>query len=378
MRDTFRLGRIAGVSIGISWTLLAVTALLTFGLAGGRYPGEAPGHTGTEYAVAGALTAVLFLVSVLVHELSHALVAKREGMEVDGISLWLLGGVTRIEGEAPTPASEVRISGAGPLASMAIALGFLAVAAVADLVAAPRLVVAVAAWLGTINLILALFNVLPGAPLDGGRLVHAFVWWRTGDRLRATVTASRAGRAVGIVLIAIGLALFAYNGSADGLWLAMIGWFLINAARTEQGQAQLRHALDGMRVGDVMTPDPMVGPGWFTVQGFIDSYLLNHRHSAFPIEAWGGGLAGLVTLNRLRAVPAEQRGVVRVLDIAAPMAEVPTATPDELLVDLLGRMHGGGDGRALVLEDGRLVGIVTSSDVTRAMAHSSLRSPARS
>ena len=374
MKDTFRLGRIAGVSVGVNWSLLAVAALLTFGLAGGRYPIEAKGYSDGAYAAAGVVTAVLFLGSVLVHELSHALVARREGLQVDGISLWLLGGVTRIEGEAATPGAEVRISGSGPLTSFVLGGAFLGFAALADTVGVADLAVAVSAWLGTINILLAVFNVLPGAPLDGGRLVHAFVWWRNGDRFKATVAASRAGRVLGAMLIATGLALFAYNGSADGLWLSVIGWFLMGAARSEQGQAQVRHALDGVTVGDVMTPDPMVGPGWFTVQAFIDNYLLAHRHSAFPVEGWGTGLAGLVTLNRLRMVPASQRSHVRVIDVAWPLDQVPTAHPDEPLVDLLGRIQGGSERKALIVDDdGRLVGIVTPSDVTRAMAHASLR-----
>src|SRR4051794_1985270 len=374
MKDTFRLGRIAGVSVGVNWSLIAVAALLTFGLAGGRYPIEAAGYSDGAYAAAGGVTAVLFLASVLVHELSHALVARREGLEVDGISLWLLGGVTRIEGEAATPAAEVRISGSGPLTSFVLGGLFLGFAALADTIGVADLAVAVAAWLGMINVLLAVFNVLPGAPLDGGRLVHAFVWWRNGDRLKATVAASRAGRALGIVLIGAGLAMFAYSGAADGLWLSVIGWFLMGAARSEQGQAQLRHALDGITVADVMTPDPVVGPGWLTVQAFIDDYLLTHRHSAFPVESWGGGLAGLVTLNRLREVPPDRRMAVRVIDVALPLALVPTAHPEEELIDLLARMDTNTGSRALVLDaQDHLVGIITPADITRALAHASLR-----
>jgi Zn-dependent protease/CBS domain-containing protein len=375
MKDTFRLGHIAGVRVGVNWSLLAVAALLTFGLAGGRYPIEAAGYSKGAYAAAGLVTAVLFLASVLVHELSHAIVARREGLEVDGISLWLLGGVTRIEGEAATPAAEVRISGSGPLTSFLLGGLFLGFAALADTFNVADLAVAVAAWLGTINLLLAVFNVLPGAPLDGGRLVHAFVWWRNGDRLKATVAASRAGRALGIALIGAGLLMFAYTGAADGLWLSVIGWFLMGAARTEQGQAQLRHALDGVTVANVMTPDPAVAPGWFTVQSFIDNYLLNHRHSSFPIESWGTGLAGMVSLGSLRMVPPSQRSFVRVIDVAVPLDKVPTARPDEPLVALLERMHGA-DRKALIIdEEGHLVGILTPSDVTRALAHASLRPP---
>ena len=374
MRETFRLGRISGVAIGVNWTLLAVAGLVTVGLAGGRYPAEAPGYSTTAYTIAGFITAVLFLATVLAHELSHALVAKREGMEVTGVTLWLLGGVTQIEGEAANPAAEVRISGSGPLASLLLGLAFVGVAGLLHLADVAPLAVEVLAWLGTINVVLALFNVLPGAPLDGGRLLHAFVWWRRGDRLKATVTASRAGRALGYSLIGVGFLMFAVSGSVDGLWLGLIGWFLAGAARTEQGQAQLRHALDGVLVGQVMSRDPVVGPGWLTVQAFIDDYLFTHRHSAFPVEAWGDGLAGLVTLSRLREVPPDRRMAVRVIDIAVPLASVPTAHPEEELIDLLARMDATTGSRALVLDaEEHLVGIITAADVTRALAHASLR-----
>src|ERR1051325_809605 len=162
MRDTFRLGRIGGIPIGINWTLLAVAALVAFGLAGGRYPVESPGYSPTAYSVAGFATAVLFLASVLAHELSHGFIARREGLEVDGISLWLLGGVTRIEGEAATPGAEVRISGSGPLARLVLGVAFLLVAFLVDVDGVAGLLVSVAAWLGAINVILAVFNVLPG------------------------------------------------------------------------------------------------------------------------------------------------------------------------------------------------------------------------
>jgi Zn-dependent protease/CBS domain-containing protein len=367
MRESFRIGRIAGVSIGANWSLLVVAALLSVGLASGRFPSEAPGYSDAAYLVAGVATALLFLATVLAHELSHALQARREGQKVDGIVLWLMGGVTRIEGENPSPEAEFRVSGAGPLASLLIGIGFGIIAFVLDASGTAPLVVAVARWLALINVVLAFFNVLPGAPLDGGRLLHAYLWRRYGDRLRATRAATRAGRALGYLLIAVGFVEISIGtDSGGGLWLALLGWFLLGAARMEGEAAELRHALGDLRVRDVMTADPVVGPGWLTTRSFIDDYVMTHPHHGFPVRDWNGNLAGLVTLHRLRSVPADQRDSVRVIDVACPMSDVTVASPDEPLLDLMGRLEGCADGRALVMDGDELVGIVSPSDISRA------------
>jgi Zn-dependent protease len=193
MKDGLRLGRIAGVNVGLHWSLLLIGLLLAAGLAGGRLPVDAPGYASAEYVVAGAAAAVVFLAGVLAHELSHAVVARREGISVAGITLWLLGGVTRMTSEPATPRAELVISGAGPFTSFVLGVVLVGAGIALRAAAISPLFVAVLAWLGAINLVLAVFNVLPGIPLDGGRLLHAFVWSRRGDRLHATRVASRAG-----------------------------------------------------------------------------------------------------------------------------------------------------------------------------------------
>jgi Zn-dependent protease len=240
VRESFRLGRLRGVAIGANWSLLAVAVLLSFGLAEGRFPKEAPGYSDVAYLVAGIVTAIVFLTGVLAHELSHALQARRDGLEVDGIVLWLMGGVTRIEGESPSPAAEFRISGAGPLMSLILGIAFGALAIVLDATGTAPLAVAVAQWLALINVVLALFNVLPGAPLDGGRLLHAYLWRRYDDRQRATKVVTRAGRGMGVVLVVVGFVEMAVgNDAASGLWLALVGWFLMSAAKAEGMAAEL-------------------------------------------------------------------------------------------------------------------------------------------
>jgi Zn-dependent protease len=239
MKDSLSLGRVAGINVGLHWSLLLIGGLLTAGLAGGRFPVEVPGYSNAEYVVAAGVTAVVFFGCVLAHEFSHAVVARREGIDVDGITLWLLGGVTRMTAEVATPKAEFAVSGAGPLTSFVIGLVLGGAGVALHAAAVWPLLVAALRWLGVINVVLAMFNVLPGAPLDGGRLLHAFVWRRYGDRLRATRAASRAGALLGAMLIATGLAEFAFGTAiGGGLGLVLVGWFLRTGARLEEADAE--------------------------------------------------------------------------------------------------------------------------------------------
>ncbi len=219
MRDSVRLGRVAGVRVGLNWSLLIVAVLLGIGLADSNLPSNAPGYDGWAYGVAASLTAIAFLAAILAHELGHAVVARRQGLAVDGITLWALGGMTRIEGEAASPAGELRISGIGPLVSLVLGLGLGGLGLALGALGWSPLVVTALDWLGAINLILAVFNVLPGAPLDGGRLLHAALWRHHGDQLRATETVSRAGWILGLSMVALGFVGFAFAE----LWSAVAG-----------------------------------------------------------------------------------------------------------------------------------------------------------
>lgn len=372
MRETLRLGHIAGVRVGVNWSLLVVAALLAVGLGASVLPVAAPGYGGWAYGLAGVLTSTSFLAAVLAHELGHAVMARREGLPVEGITLWLLGGVTRLGGEAPTPAGELRITGIGPLISLVLGLLLLGLSWALHLAGWSQLTAAALSWLGAINVLLALFNVLPGAPLDGGRLLHAALWRHHGDRLRATKTAAHAGWALGLSLVALGFVGFAFTG-VTALWLALVGWFLMTASRAEETQADLRHSLEGLVAADLMTSDPVHGPGWITVQAFIEDYVLTHPHSSFPVDAWEGGLAGLITLGQLRSVPRDQRSFRTVGDLAWPMEQVATVEPGEPALAAVARMTEHRGGRVLVLHEGDLVGIISPSDVTRALQRSALR-----
>jgi Zn-dependent protease/CBS domain-containing protein len=366
MGDSFSLGRISGIRIGVNWSVLVIVALLAYGLAVGEFPAAAPRHPVAEYVAAAVVTAVAYMGSLLAHELAHSLVARRNGLQVEGITLWLLGGVSRLQGEVSGPGAEVRVAGVGPLVSLLLGGGFLLVAWLVHAAGVQGVVVAALAWLGGINVLLAVFNVIPAAPLDGGRLLQAVLWRITGDRLKATVWSARSGQVFGWALVVIAAYLVLVRRDYSWLWFALLGWFLISAATAENQQAVLQSRLRTVAVRQIMTPDPVTVPASATVAWFLADYLPGHRHSAFPVVA-GGQVVGLVTVHRLNQVPPAARGQTTLGDAACPLSEVAQATPGEPVADVLPRLNACAERRALVFTDGHLAGIVSPADISRAL-----------
>ncbi len=365
MRDAIPLGRIAGFSVNVHWSVLVILWLFTWSLAS-TLPGAVKGYSSVAYWVAGVCGALVLLASLLAHELAHAVVARRSGVAVGDVTLWLFGGVTTLGGEAKTPKAAFRIAIAGPATSLALAAIFGGMVVALQTVRAAPIVVGVASWLAAINLLLGLFNLLPGAPLDGGRVLRAFLWRRHGDSVRAGIGAAHAGRVVAFILIALGLAEFVAGGLVGGVWLAFIGWFIFAASREEESRISTQQIFAGVRVADAMTARPHTAPGWITVDDFIQRYVLGDRHSAYPVADQSGTIVGLVTLRQLRDVAPARRASISVAEIALPLHAVPTATPQEPLTALLERMTPAGPrSRALVVEGGQVVGILTPTDVAR-------------
>ncbi|MCH0562317.1 MULTISPECIES: site-2 protease family protein [unclassified Streptomyces] len=369
MKETLPLGRIAGIRVGLHWSVLVIIGLVAGTLAVGRFPDVYPGHPAWVYWILALLAAVVFLGSLLAHELAHAVVARRNGVAVDDITLWMLGGIARLRSEARTPGAELRIAAVGPLTSAVIGGLCAALALWLDALHASGLVVEAVAWLAAINIVLAVFNALPAAPLDGGRLLRAWLWRRTGDRLRATRGAATAGRTLGWFMIVTGFAAVLLAGDLSGLWAALIGWFLTATATAEERQAQLRGVLADLPVSRVMTRDPVTVPATATLAAFLAEGPFGHyRHSAFPVVAPDGTVAGLITVPLVNRTPVEARSTTTVGAVMRPLADVTTSAPDDPVVDLLPRLESSRERRALVLDGGRLVGIVTLADISRALS----------
>jgi Zn-dependent protease/CBS domain-containing protein len=367
MTETLRLGTIAGVRVGLHWSVLGIVFLLMVGLAGGLLPVQFPDQPAAAYVLAAAVATVLFVASLLAHEVGHAVVAQRNGVEVEGITLWLLGGVARLRGESPNAKVDFRIAAVGPAISLVLGAVFTALAWALAGTGVPELVSGVAGYLGAINLLLAVFNLIPAAPLDGGRILRAALWAWRGDRFQAQIWSARAGRVFGFALIAFGV-LSLFTGYGGGLWLALVGLFIVTMASMEENHARTSAALGNLRARDIMTPNPdTVDPGRI-VADFLHDVALLRKHSSFPLLSSDGQVQGLVTLNRIRALPRDRHHEATIDDIACPLDEIPIVRPDELVSDLLVRLSGCADGRALVMEDDRLVGIVSPSDVSRAVA----------
>lgn len=367
METGIRLGRIAGIRIDANWSVLVVFWLISWALATVTLPDRSPGETTAVYWLGGIVGALIFFASLLVHELAHAIVARSRDVAVEGITLWLFGGVSKLGDEPDSAGDELRIAVAGPATSLGSAGLFYLLAWGLSGPGAPEVAVETLGWLGLVNLLLGLFNLLPGAPLDGGRVLRALVWRCTGDRLEGTRAAARMGRGLAYGLIGLGLVGVAMGGLVTGLWFIFLGWFLLSAARGEESSSLLRAALADVRVRDVMTPDPTVAPADASVGEVIESYVMRYRFSGFPLVGADGEIRGLVSLAQLKRVPHEARHATPVVGVATSLDDVPKARPEEGLYDLIMRLSQAESPRALVFEDGRMVGIVTATDVTRAI-----------
>lgn len=375
MEQGLKVGRIFGFELRIHWSTLVIFALLVTSLASVQLRLEAPGYGDVAYVVAALLTGVVFYLSLLAHEVSHAVMARREGIEVQSLTLWMLGGVASLNGEPRTPGGDLRIAGIGPAVSLLLAVVFGIVAAAVAVLDGPPLAAATFAWLGGINAILAVFNLVPAAPLDGGRILRAVLWRLRGDRTRAAVTATKAGEAFAYVLVGLGLLRLLAGVGFGGIWFMLLGWFLLNAARGERMQVQVRDALADVPVREAMTAEPVTAPEDVTVSTLLHDYVLRRRHSAFPLVADDGRPVGLVTLAQVRDVPPDRRDDTAVSRVACSRDELPTAAPDEPLVDVLSRLNACAEGRVLVLDGGRLVGIVTPTDVARIVEVATMGEP---
>lgn len=360
MKGDIRLGRLFGVQIALHLSWFVIALLLMFSLTQ-RFRELHVGWSAAAVWTTASATALLFFVTLVLHELSHALVARSRGLPVRSITLFALGGVAEIEKEAGDPGTEFWMGIAGPLVSLAIGLGCLSAAhglgwVVLTEPATPALAALV--WLGYINVSLALFNMIPAFPMDGGRILRALLWRLGGDVARATRAAARVGQIVAVGFILLGLSQFLTGAGFAGLWIGFIGWFLLSAAGSSYGQADLKEMLRGIRVGEVMRRDYLLVDGHINLEDFALKFLMRMGSRCFMVTR-KGCVVGLITLRDVKAVPRARWRYTTVDDAMQPLERVRSVSPSAPLDESLEIMGRDDVHQLPVLERGRLLGVIS-------------------
>jgi Zn-dependent protease/CBS domain-containing protein len=378
MHANIKLGKIHGIEIGLHYSWFIIAALIVFSL-GEHFRQVNSNWSTSEIWITALLTAVLFFVTLLLHELAHSLVAQARGLKVRGITLFALGGVSQIEGDAPDAKTEFWIAIAGPISSLIIGFGCLAIAAGLGWrrPAEPQTgVTAVLVWLGYINVALAIFNMIPGFPLDGGRVLRSIVWAITKNADRSTRIAARIGEVVAFLFILDGIWQFFSGAGFSGLWIAFIGWFLMDAARTSYAQVEMTTAFQGMRVAEVMSRDCVAVNRGMSLQEFVDTYLLKTGQRCFAVEDQGR-LVGLITPRDVGAIPRDRWDKTTVREAMRPLEKLHIITPDTQVLDALKLMAGNDVNQLPVVANGTLQGVFSRSQLMQLLqARSELQLPA--
>ncbi|MCJ7763801.1 MAG: site-2 protease family protein [Dehalococcoidales bacterium] len=349
------IGRLFGISLMLHYSWFFIFALVTWVLITTYFPIAYPDWSLTTSIIASLVASLLFFSSVLAHEMMHSIVARSSGIPVKSITLFIFGGVAQISEEPREPKVELRIALAGPLAS--IVLGGIFIGIWLILPARFEEVTAIAFWLGWINLVLAGFNLLPGFPLDGGRVLRSILWWRSGNLRRATKWASNAGRGLGFAFIFGGILLVFFGFWLNGVWLAFIGWFLINAAARSYKQVALQHMLQGYTVREIMNRDCLTVPPDITIDKLVSEYILPSGNRCLVV-ATGSRMQGLITLQNIRAFPRRQWADKKVAEAMTPLDRIKRVQPDDDLASVLKILTEQDINQLPVVEDGNIIGMV--------------------
>lgn len=356
MPGTFRIGKIAGIDIDIHVSWIIILVFLTVSLATGWFPQLYPGWSTATYWLIAFLSSLLLFVSVLLHELAHSLVARRRGLPVKSITLFIFGGVSNIEREPQSPGVEFQIAFVGPLTSLVI--GAICFLLQVPLRGSNSPLEGILFYLAVTNILLGVFNLIPGFPLDGGRVLRSIVWRLTGNLRQATRVAALTGQIIAYLLILLGIWIFFVGDILDGIWFGFIGWFLLSAAQSANAQGMLTSVLSGVTVGEVMNPKPATVPADISLQQLVDAYFLpGGLRYALVMQA--DHLVGLMTLGDIRHIPREQWGQVPVSTAMIPLSRLHVVTPQQSLSDVLPLMAGRDVNQLPVLENDALVGILS-------------------
>lgn len=370
MQAQIKLGRIFGIEIGLHYSWLLIALLITLSLAGHFRMMNPTWGTSTVWGTA-LITGLLFFAAIVVHELSHAAVAKARGLPVRSITLFALGGVAQIEKDAEDAKTEFWMGIVGPITSAVIGAGCFALAYALGwapeqgMMRASTPLLALLVWLGYINIALAVFNMIPGFPLDGGRVLRAIVWWVTGDANRSTRIAARVGQFVAFGFIVWGILRFFGGAGFGGLWLTLIGWFLLEAARASYAQVEISENLRGVKVSEVMANDWPVIDGRMNLQTFVDEHLLKTGQRCFVVEDEGRRVSGLITPHEVKTVERASWAQTTVEEVMRPLKSLHTVVPQTSITKALEVMGREDLNQLPVVRDGRLKGIISRSHILR-------------
>ena len=375
MKAQIKLGRIFGVEIGLHYSWLIIALLITFSLAG-QFQLHNPGWSDSLRWGLAIVTALLFFAAIVVHELSHAVVAKSRGLPVRSITLFALGGVAQIEKEAADAKTEFWMGIIGPITSFV--LGVMCLVLCVALGWNPpefpqRPLPAMLLWLGLVNIGLAIFNMIPGFPLDGGRVLRAIAWWITGNPKRATTIAARVGQIIAFLMILYGVMQFFRGAGFNGLWIAFIGWFLLSASRESYSQMVVTEALRGVRVRDVMSQNYVTVDAYSNLKTLVDDHL-GRTGRRFFIVTLNGHPEGIITTNEINNVPRAQWPYKTVSDVMRPFDQAQTVGPNSDVTEALELMASQDLNQLPVIANGALAGLISRGNVlqliqTRAELH---------
>lgn len=360
--ESIPLVRIGGIQIKIHVTWFLIALLVSWSLAGSYFPDSVAGYSTGAYWTAGIAVTILFFASLLAHELAHSLMARSRGLRVLGITLYLFGGVSEIEEEANNAKDELRVTVIGPLTSFALAAVFGALWLILN--DASELATSALGYLAVINLFLGLFNLLPGLPLDGGRILHALVWLRSGDRTRATRVAVGAGIVLGYLMITVGIVWVFAGYWLDGLWFVFLGWYLQSLASQEWQSTQAKKLFEGLRVADLVEADPPTISPDMRLDDVVDQVMMPRQARAVPVVV-DGAFLGLVTLESVARVPRANWPTTTAITVMIPERQVHTANPEDPLESAIVSMQKNDVNQLVVLQNGKLVGTLSRSTILR-------------
>ena len=357
----FHLLKISGISIDIDPSWIIIFLFLTWGISAGYLPSAVPGQDSLLYWAFGVLASLALFVSVTLHELGHSLVARARGMEVNQIVLFIFGGASQLEEEPEKPGTEFLMAIVGPMVSFALAALFGLIRDTFWAGEEPTLQGAFFGYLALINLVLGIFNLLPGFPLDGGRVLRSILWSRWKDQVRATRVASEVGSGLGLFLMILGGFQILGGNPVGGFWYILIGFFLRNAAMSSYRQLSLKQVLERVKVRDLMTEKPITVDPDLSLENLAEDYILKHHHPAFPVTD-GQRLLGMVSMDRVRAIPRDEWTVRTVRDAMVPVEDLTMVSPEDPASDLL-KIFPGLEGRIAVSRESRLEGILSRRDL---------------